>query len=212
MYSKFLNLDEEKKEKIINVALDKFSYSMYKNVSTDEIASASGISKGALFHYFKSKKQLYMFLYDYSVELFKREFYNKIDFKEKDIFNKLINVTYIKIELVKKHPNLFNFIFNAVYMENEPDLKKEISNKNYNFTIENYCNFLNDIDKSKFRGDINPDKAIELIMLTMEGYANKEATKLKIKSSNNIEEVYDKWVRDVNEYIEIMKKIYYKGK
>ncbi len=209
MYSKFLNLSKEKQNKIINAALNIFSSSIYKNASTDEIVKSAGISKGSLFHYFKSKEDLYLYLYDYSVGLFKKDFYSKIDLNERDIFKKFSNITSVKLELVRKHPDIFNFVYKAMYFEDNPRLKKEINKRNDSLVIENYNKFFTDIDKSRFRNDIDPNKAIELIILTMNGYASKEA--LNVKPSEDNEDLYNKWIREVNEYTEIMKKIYYKG-
>jgi len=46
------------REAILRVALDLFPSKSYSKVSVDEIASRAGVSKGALFHYFRSKLDL----------------------------------------------------------------------------------------------------------------------------------------------------------
>ena len=45
MYSKFLNLDKEKQDRIINAALKEFALKGYDNASTNEIVKSSEISK-----------------------------------------------------------------------------------------------------------------------------------------------------------------------
>lgn len=64
MNEKFLNLSEEKQQKIIDGAIQVFAENDYKHASTDQMAALAGISKGLLFYYFKNKKTLYLFLYD----------------------------------------------------------------------------------------------------------------------------------------------------
>lgn len=208
MYSKFLNLSDDKQQKIINSALKIFSNSSYKNASTDEIVQEAGISKGSLFHYFKSKKDLYLYLYDYSVDIFKKDFYEKINLDVRDIFKRFANITAVKLDLVRKHPDMFNFIYNAMYIEDDLKLKKEIVKRNDSHILENYNKFFTNIDKSNFRSDIDADKAVQIIILTMEGYSNKEALKVKVYQDN--EELYNRWTKEIDEYIELMKKVFYK--
>jgi AcrR family transcriptional regulator len=208
MYSKFLNLNKVKQDKIINSTLKIFSNVPYKNASTDEIVREANISKGSLFNYFKSKKDLYLFVYDYSINLFIKDFYDRIDLSERDIFKRLNNIILVKLDLIRKYPDLFNFMLTAMY-DDTSHLKNEINKKNDNVLIENYGKIFSNIDKSNFRNDINPDKAIEMILLTMDGYANRESLNLKKFGYN--EKLYDKWTGDITEYIEMMKKVYYKG-
>ena len=63
---KFFSLKPEKRERIINAALKEFAKNGYDKASTNEIVKESGISKGSLFNYFISKKELYLFLLDYA--------------------------------------------------------------------------------------------------------------------------------------------------
>mgnify|MGYP000914953748 CR=1 FL=1 len=69
MFSKFQSLKPEKQERILNAAIKEFAKKGYKNAVTDEIVKEANISKGALFHYFNNKRDLYLFLYDYSLEI-----------------------------------------------------------------------------------------------------------------------------------------------
>lgn len=61
MFAKFLSLDKEKQDRIINAAMKEFAQKGYDKASTNEMVKEAGISKGLLFHYFQNKKQLYFF-------------------------------------------------------------------------------------------------------------------------------------------------------
>ncbi|RKX87740.1 MAG: TetR/AcrR family transcriptional regulator, partial [Spirochaetes bacterium] len=50
---------KETKEKIILKALQYFTEHDYEGASLDKIARAIGITKGGIYHYFKSKDELY---------------------------------------------------------------------------------------------------------------------------------------------------------
>jgi len=86
MYDKFLSLEPDKQEKIINAAMKEFAEKGYTQASTNEIVREAGISKGLLFHYFSNKKQLFFFLHDYALEIATDKFYDGFDPDENDFF------------------------------------------------------------------------------------------------------------------------------
>ena len=51
---------EERREQLLDVALELFTRRTYEALSIDEIAQAAGISKGLLSHYFPSKRAFYV--------------------------------------------------------------------------------------------------------------------------------------------------------
>ena len=65
MNEKFFSLPDEKQQSILNAAYRVFSQNSYKNSPMSEIAESAGISKALLFHYFRNKKELYLYLWDY---------------------------------------------------------------------------------------------------------------------------------------------------
>ena len=65
MNERFFDLKKDRQDRIINGAMRIFAENGYRHASTDEMVAAAGISKGLLFHYFKSKKGTWMFLYEY---------------------------------------------------------------------------------------------------------------------------------------------------
>ena len=66
MNERFFDLKKDRQDRIINGALKIITENGYRHASTDEMVSAASISKGLLFHYFKSKKGVFQFLYEYS--------------------------------------------------------------------------------------------------------------------------------------------------
>ena len=67
-FSKFESLPEQRREAIVNAAVETFGRCDYKSASTEDIARRAGISKGLLFFYFKSKKELYLYLMEHLME------------------------------------------------------------------------------------------------------------------------------------------------
>ena len=62
MNEKFFSLPPEKQQRILNAGFRVFSQNSYKQSPTSEIAAEAGISKALLFHYFRNKQELYLFL------------------------------------------------------------------------------------------------------------------------------------------------------
>jgi AcrR family transcriptional regulator len=58
---------QKKKELIYEAALSCFNESGYDLTSIDSIAQRCGISKGGLYHYIRSKKELFLELFEYKV-------------------------------------------------------------------------------------------------------------------------------------------------
>lgn len=64
MNKKFFALPVEKQERIIDAAYEVFAHSSHKDASMSKIADAGNISMSLLFHYFRNKKELYMYLWE----------------------------------------------------------------------------------------------------------------------------------------------------
>jgi AcrR family transcriptional regulator len=58
----FLNLPEEKRQNIVNAAIDEFAQHGFENASTNRIVEKSGIAKGSFYQYFENKQDVFMYL------------------------------------------------------------------------------------------------------------------------------------------------------
>lgn len=207
MFSKFLNLITEKQQRIINAAMKEFAQKGYENASTNEIIKEAQISKGLLFHYFKNKKQLFLFLYDYCMELCVNEFYSRIDVNEKDFFVRLRKIQLIKLELLNQYPEMFNFLQTA-YMETSSHVKADLDAKNKELIMSSTSIIFDDIDMSKFKEGIDIKKVFNIIVWTFEGFSTELLQKVKLSSSNQID--YKKAFAEADVYIDMFKDCFYK--
>ncbi len=60
----FFNLHEEKRQRILDLAIEEFSNYDYQNASISRIVAAAGIAKGSFYQYFEDKADLYRYLLD----------------------------------------------------------------------------------------------------------------------------------------------------
>ncbi|MDW7673128.1 MAG: TetR/AcrR family transcriptional regulator [Bacillota bacterium] len=58
----FLNLPEDKRQRIIEIAIDEFASRSYSKASLSNIVARAGIAKGSMYQYFEDKKDLYIYL------------------------------------------------------------------------------------------------------------------------------------------------------
>ena len=58
----FFNLPADKRETIIDLAIDEFADNDYQNASISRLVERAGIAKGSFYQYFDNKKDLYLYL------------------------------------------------------------------------------------------------------------------------------------------------------
>lgn len=100
----FGRLPKERREAIAQASIEAFGRNDYKGASTDDIARAAGISKGLLFFYCKSKRQLYLrtleYLYDKAIEIVADDDFWEID----DFFELMIYAAQRKMAMMRRFP------------------------------------------------------------------------------------------------------------
>lgn len=206
MYDQFNKLKTIKKRTIINAAIQEFVKNGFDHASTNEIVKKANISKGSLFNYFKSKKDLYVYLVDHCVQVIEA-FYNDIDLNERDLFKRIENIGYQKLSIQKKSPHVFDFLASAV-QEDSNEVKELIDEKVGPIYGRGFEHIYDNIDDSKFREGLDIEKAVEILTWTMFGFAEKGIFEMDtFKNSNEFGEQYFKqWQK----YAEILKKSFYK--
>jgi TetR/AcrR family transcriptional regulator len=207
MFSKFLNLDTEKQDRIINAAIKEFAQKGYDHASTNEIVKEAGISKGLLFHYFGNKKQMYFYLFDYCNKIIADEFYKKINLAETDFFARIRQGVKIKVELLTTYPEIFKFLEEA-FLEDSTEIKVEFEKKKKELNDINIGKIYEGIDISKFREDMDIKKILKIITFTFEGLSNEELYKAKLSPTHEMD--YQKIQIEAEEYFEILTKVFYK--
>lgn len=207
MFAKFLNLNPEKQDRILNAALKEFAKKGYQNASTNAIVKEAEISKGLLFHYFNNKKDLYLFLYDHFMEMLLEEIHAKIDWLENDIFTRYRQIAILKFGLFQKYPNAFDFI-KAVYPEESDEVKIDLERRKKEFLNNGYKELFGDLDFSKFKDGIDIEKAVQIIFWTMEGFAYQQQD--KVADQNLLQIKVEEILAEMDSYSEILRNAFYK--
>jgi len=207
VFSKFFNLETEKQDRIINAAIKEFAQKGYDKASTNEIVKEAEISKGLIFHYFKNKKQLFLFLFDHCIQIITDDFYKKVDLTEADFFIRIRKAVSIKMDLLAKYPDIFKFIEEA-YMDDAADIRTEIEKKVKALNEINFGKIYEGIDLSKFRDDIDIQKILKIITWTFEKLSEEELNKAKLTPNHDID--YPAIQLEAEQYFQIFTKVFYR--
>ncbi|KAF2956895.1 TetR/AcrR family transcriptional regulator [Marinitoga sp. 38H-ov] len=109
------------KEKLIDSAIELFSKRWYETVSIAEICRNAGLSNGVFYNYFKNKQELFEYLLENLLKIFKKEFYNYNGSNKKE---KLISFFEIVFEAAKKYKPLVTIFREGQYRF--PKYEKEL--------------------------------------------------------------------------------------
>lgn len=200
MESTFRRLSAEKQKRIVNAALEVFTRSPFKHASTDDIASKAGIAKGSLFQYFKNKKSLYIFLYDYALGVLAKKAMDRVDSSSKDFFELIHRGIVVKIELLKQYPHLYEFVFQA-NEEANPELAEAVARANQEVGVEAQQHMYANVDYTRFKDSTNIGALTRMIAWCTEGIWNEWR-----KNQRPIEEMY----REAVETLDFFKAAVYR--
>ena len=93
---------DKSKVQILEAAMKVFVKNGYAQTRMKDIAEISGLSKGAIYHHYESKKELFLSLIDYWEEyFFFKVFFNK-DSKSKKAEDLLRDITFDIVETFKR--------------------------------------------------------------------------------------------------------------
>ena len=122
MKSTFDNLAEYKKQRVIDACVREFGEHGYASSSMDGIIKRAGISKGGLYGYVSSKRELFLFIVDYSYsrlyEYLRERIGREINGLQPDLLDRLRHVAERAIDFYIDHPD---FIYLIVRTSHIPD-------------------------------------------------------------------------------------------
>lgn len=203
---KFMTMEKEKRQRVINAALKEFSRG-YLAANTDVIVKEAGISKGLLFHYFGSKRGLFLFLIKYALDTTVSAYENIIS-ENNDFLENLRIISQVKAGMYFRYPNIFGFMVKAMSAIRDvfPEgLPADLPFPSYMW-MHAICQKSNN-DKSLFKEGIDSEKAQNIIIWTMNGFIES-----LFRYGDDIDayrEHYDEMAKEIEEYMGILRKILY---
>lgn len=202
--TKLLELAPERRDAILNAALKEFSSQGYDNASTNVIAKEAGISKALMFHYVSSKQELFFVVYDYFANLMEKEYFELMNYDEKDIFARLRQSYILQIRLLEKYPWITEFN-KLTHTTNSDEIDKELENRVQHLNC--YPNLFDKIDETKFRKGLDIEKCKQFILWANIGFTNQLLNELRNTDINHVNS--EIIIEKLDGYFEELRKVFY---
>lgn len=168
----FLNLPEEKRETIMNAAVEEFAEYGLENASVNRIVKNSGIAKGSFYQYFEDKQDVFMYMLD---EIEKKE----LDFfKDKhppsnnmDTFGYFRWMIKVGMEFGLSHPRELQAAWRVLlgegfyYGQNLAGYRQKTTRA-----------LTEMINHAIARGEVDPSVDVQLAVMVMETWSNAITT------------------------------------
>lgn len=169
MNEKFFSLPEEKQKTILNAGYRVFSQNSYNHSPMQEVADEAGISKALLFHYFRNKKELYLYLLDTGARVTVEYLTQCGCYEQEDLFAAMYEGVKAKVEVMRRYPDMTAFVLKAYY-EKDEEVRGEVQK-----IIEHYGGFranayLVNLAPERFRPGLNLKMMYLDMFWASEGY------------------------------------------
>ncbi|MGN0478651.1 MAG: TetR/AcrR family transcriptional regulator [Hominenteromicrobium sp.] len=169
MNEKFFALPAEKQQRILNAAYRVFSQSSYKKSPVSEIAAEAGISKSLLFHYFRNKKDLYLYLWQHAADVTIRFMSESGCYEPTDLFEMMRLGMQAKLRIMTLHPDLAAFTIRAYY-ERDPEIEPEIQKSYLSALARKSAESLARVNPADFRPGLDLRMMYREMYWASEGY------------------------------------------
>lgn len=164
-------MEKTKKQEIIAACLREFSEHGYDKASTNSICEAAGVSKGLLFHYFGSKKKIFLFLVEECTR-------NLIDFMEgtvsdeMDFFEIITAYTQKKLQFFCENPFFYRLLMQAFYSPPK-DLQQELAEKYKQLSSIGYGKMAEIVGKLPLKDGVSSEDALTVIFSVTQSIEKK---------------------------------------
>jgi len=192
---KFETLPEGKQITVLNAAFSCFGKNGYKKTSIADIAAAAGIAKASVFQYFGSKKELYVYLFEYACD----KIINEMPVGTDDFFECLQIGTNVKMRVMARHPGMYDFLSSLV-IETDNTIVSELNLHADMQVGKALGGLLGNVNWNKLKPGVDREMLLNAVRWVNDGYLNDAI------GNKNAETMR----RELFEYLDLIKNAYYK--
>ncbi len=161
MKTTFFNLDDAKRQRVMDAALEEFGFYGYERGSTDRIIRRSGISKGGLYEYIESKQDLFVYLVQEAYNSLYAYIQKQLDESGKpsrggDLLDLVNHASRAALDFYLEHPPVVRLIASLASLT-DPDVRQKVDSL---FT-EQFLELFGGADFSGLR--FEPEKVLDLL-------------------------------------------------
>ena len=205
MKQTFNNLPEDKKNRIIKACIDEFCENGYEKSSTDHIIKNAGISKGGLYEYINSKKELYLYIVNYTYEKLYSYLREKINLANSslpdDVLTRFKVVSDFAIDFYIEHPEYVKLIVKTYKI-----LDVEIERKVKKYFMSEFMSIFGTIEDFSIAYD--KDKIFDLLMWIL--LKTRYDFLIKLEEAEDTDELKKDYQENRDFFFSVLKKGIYK--
>lgn len=141
----FFNLPEQKKQTLLDAAIEEFSRVPLSEASIANIVKAADIPRGSFYQYFENKEDLYFYLLNEELKEKRQKYINKLEKHRGDIFyafTDLLQSFLIRMDDENTHQFYRNMFLNLNY-QTEKTFTDIINNNELNHQFSEFANMIN---------------------------------------------------------------------
>lgn len=164
----FFNLPEDKRNRILDAAIDQFSKRHYNKVTIDNVVNNAGIPKGSFYQYFHNKDDLYIYLFtelgDTKINLFeqlKKEI-------EKTCFRKYMMKYIAELKKLEASSSRIAKLKQEFLNQCPQEIKKQILREEMPKSVKLFEEVIDEyIKKGEFKKDLDSKSAAYVTVMSL---------------------------------------------
>jgi len=209
VFENFFKIDIDKQKRVLAAALEVFSREGYLRANTNEIAALAEISKGLLFHYFGSKKNLYLLLLDETVKQMTERLMHIHLPSQAELFELLRVISVEKLRIAVEDPKGYRLIYEA-FMHTPKGLEEDMKARFSGLFVNSEARIADLVDDSLFKPSVGKDKAIKILMAYMRGIFAEYIEKNNALTPEEAVAFLEDYSRQLFQDFEVLREAFYK--
>ncbi len=173
---RFLNLPEEKQERILTVASEAFGQKGYAGASINAIVNRLGIAKGSLFQYFGTKDGLFRFVFSHALHKVKDYLRDVRDTTtSSDLSTRLTETFLAGARFIRKYPLIYKLYLQLLTDDSIP-FRNDMLLSLRQYSLEYIRSLLEDArDRGELGSHVDMDKAAFMLDAVMDRFLQAQA-------------------------------------
>lgn len=200
-YLSFVNMNEERRDKIVCAALKEFSNYPYSASSINRILEDAKFSKGGIYHYFSSKKDLYIGVGQFIIEYYLKELKRELPVSSGDILKQMEICSGIQDRIREKYPYYSEYIVKASECSELKEYMDSLNKQEYDLIFGT-------VDENLLKDNITQEEAVFLVISAVGGVMyqewDRDGEKLGLEMKHRV------YTDKMFELIKVLKKVLYK--
>lgn len=186
----YLNLDKEKKDRLIEACLEEFSNYTFTDASINRIIKNADISRGSFYQYFEDKEDCYMEILSIIAQEKYELFKDVVQDESQSVFDDYINMLKQVRVWMEAQPRYYKI--GILMQKDDSDFIRKLNEKNPSLSTYFLYLIKKDQDKGLIRNDIDPSLLAEVLTSTsqkilLEHFENQEYDLMIMKSKQIIQ-------------------------